>query len=106
MNFVLCVLLSETTHYYPLQSDLLNMTMYDLVFEEDQSEFYNVLLSPANTLDAMNDSDAKGLCYVAGEIFLVANAAVMTFCYGIFHLASQYCSLTCHSVSKISHFRK
>ncbi|XP_023713872.1 circadian locomoter output cycles protein kaput isoform X2 [Cryptotermes secundus] len=43
-----------------LPSDLLNMTMYDLVFEEDQSEFYNVLLSPANTLDAMNDSDAKG----------------------------------------------
>ncbi|PNF27334.1 hypothetical protein B7P43_G02767, partial [Cryptotermes secundus] len=42
-----------------LPSDLLNMTMYDLVFEEDQSEFYNVLLSPANTLDAMNDSDAK-----------------------------------------------
>jgi hypothetical protein len=34
--------------------------MYDLVFEDDQSEFYNVLLNPANTLDAIHDSDAKG----------------------------------------------
>jgi hypothetical protein len=82
------------------------MTMYDLVFEDDQSEFYNVLLSPANTLDAMNDSDAKGWCYVAGKILLVANAAVMTLCYDIFHLAFQYLSVTYHSVSIISHFRK
>lgn len=42
-----------------LPSDLLNMTMYDLVFEDDRSDFYNVLLSPANTIDAMHDSDAK-----------------------------------------------
>jgi hypothetical protein len=60
MSFVLCVFLLETVHYYPSQSDLLNMTMYDLVFEDDQSEFYNVLLSPANTVDAVHDSDAKG----------------------------------------------
>jgi hypothetical protein len=82
------------------------MTMYDLVFEDDQSEFYSVLLSPANTLDAMNNSDAKGWYYVAGEILLAANAPVMTLCYDIFHFASQYFSVTYNSVSKISHFRK
>ncbi|KAJ9600067.1 hypothetical protein L9F63_009636, partial [Diploptera punctata] len=42
-----------------LPSDLLNMTIYDLVYEDDQSELYNVLLNPASTVDAMHFSDSE-----------------------------------------------
>ncbi|XP_021914831.1 circadian locomoter output cycles protein kaput [Zootermopsis nevadensis] len=42
-----------------LPSDLLNMTMYDLVYKDDHSELYNVLLNPANTVDAIHYSDTK-----------------------------------------------
>ncbi|KDR21970.1 Circadian locomoter output cycles protein kaput [Zootermopsis nevadensis] len=47
-----------------LPSDLLNMTMYDLVYKDDHSELYNVLLNPANTVDAIHYSDTKGWCYI------------------------------------------
>jgi hypothetical protein len=42
--------------------------MYDLVYEDDQSELYNVMLSPANIVDAIYYSDTKGWSCVAGEI--------------------------------------
>jgi len=45
---------------FPPQSDLLNMTMYDLVYEDDQSELYSAMVSPANTVDTMHYSDTKG----------------------------------------------
>jgi len=42
------------------------MTMYDLVYEDDQSELYSAMLSPANTVDTMHYSDTKGwFVYVA-----------------------------------------
>jgi hypothetical protein len=44
------------------------MTMYDLVYEDDQSELYSAMLSPANTVDTMHYSDTKGWSCVAGEI--------------------------------------
>jgi hypothetical protein len=47
------------------------MRIYDLVYEDDQSELYNVLLNPANTVDAMNYSDAKGWCCIVGEVCLI-----------------------------------
>jgi hypothetical protein len=43
------------------------MTMYDLVYEDDQSELYNVMLSPANTVDAMTYSDTQGWCCVVAK---------------------------------------
>lgn len=34
--------------------------MYDLVYEDDQSELYSAMLSLANTVDTMHYSDTKG----------------------------------------------
>lgn len=55
------------------------MTMYDLVYEDDQSELYSAMLSPANTVDTMHYSDTKGWSCVAGEIWFVAVTAVGLF---------------------------
>ena len=77
---------------FPSQSDLLNMTMYDLVYEDDQSELYSAMLSPANTVDTMHYSDMKGWSCVAGEIWFVAVIAV-----GLF-------STLCHNISTTSTF--
>lgn len=33
-----------------MQSDLLNMTIYDLVYEEEQQDIYNLLLNPPKTV--------------------------------------------------------
>ena len=74
---------------FPLQSDLLNMTMYDLVYEDDQSELYSAMLTPGNTVDTMHYSDTKGWSCVAGKIWFVAVIAVRFFLY----LTSQY---ICH----------
>lgn len=62
-----------------LQSDLLNMTMYDLVYEDDQSELYNVMVSPANSVDAMHYSDTKGGFCVLAKILFVAVITVGLF---------------------------
>ena len=64
---------------FPSQSDLLNMTMYDLVYEDDQSELYSAMLSPANTVDTTNYSDMKGWSCVAGKIWFVAVITVGLF---------------------------
>jgi hypothetical protein len=61
------------------QSDLLNMTMYDLVYEDDQSELYSAMLSPASTVDTMHYSDTKGWSCVAGKIWSVAVIVVGLF---------------------------
>lgn len=42
-----------------LPSDLMNMTIYDMVYEEDQSALYNILLNPASSVDSMNYGDTK-----------------------------------------------
>uniref|UniRef100_A0A1L8DGZ4 Putative aryl-hydrocarbon receptor nuclear translocator n=1 Tax=Nyssomyia neivai TaxID=330878 RepID=A0A1L8DGZ4_9DIPT len=39
-----------------LPSDLLNMTIYDLAYEEDHSELYNVLLNPAAIADPLQNN--------------------------------------------------
>ncbi|XP_059609357.1 circadian locomoter output cycles protein kaput [Phlebotomus argentipes] len=39
-----------------LPSDLLNMTIYDLAYEEDHSELYNVLLNPAAITDPLQNN--------------------------------------------------
>jgi hypothetical protein len=44
------------------------MTIYDLVYEDDQSELYNVLLNPANTVDAMHFTDSEGKWYLKKKI--------------------------------------
>jgi hypothetical protein len=46
------------------------MSIYDLVYEDDQSELYNFLLNPANTVDAMHYSDAKGWYCIEGRNML------------------------------------
>lgn len=35
------------------QSDLLNMTVYDMVYEDDQNDLYNILLNPAAVVDPL-----------------------------------------------------
>lgn len=55
------------------------MTLYDLVYEDDQSELYSALLTPGNTVDTMHYSDTKGLSCVAGKIWFVAVIAVRFF---------------------------
>nr|CAD7264252.1 unnamed protein product [Timema shepardi] len=42
-----------------LPNDLQNMTIYDLVHEEDQSELYNVLLNPSNSAYQMHYDETK-----------------------------------------------
>ncbi|XP_063228612.1 circadian locomoter output cycles protein kaput isoform X2 [Bacillus rossius redtenbacheri] len=42
-----------------LPNDLLNMTIYDLVFEDDHSELYNILLNPSNALYSQQYGDVK-----------------------------------------------
>nr|CAD7202787.1 unnamed protein product [Timema douglasi] len=50
----------EFTHLI-LENDLQNMTIYDLVHEEDQSELYNVLLNPSSSAYLMHYDETKGL---------------------------------------------
>ncbi|GLG98841.1 Protein cycle [Gryllus bimaculatus] len=42
-----------------LPSDLMNMTIYDMVYEEDQSSLYNVFLNPSNCVDGAQYDDSK-----------------------------------------------
>ncbi|XP_068082087.1 circadian locomoter output cycles protein kaput [Anabrus simplex] len=42
-----------------LPSDLLNMTIYDMVYEDDQSALYNLLLNPASSSDPAHYSEGK-----------------------------------------------
>lgn len=42
-----------------LQSDLLNMTIYDLAYDEDHSELYNLLSNPSAVIDPMRTDLSK-----------------------------------------------
>lgn len=44
---------------FHLQSDLLNMTIYDLAYEEDHSELYNLLSNPSVVIDPMRADLSK-----------------------------------------------
>ncbi|XP_075225046.1 uncharacterized protein LOC142326432 [Lycorma delicatula] len=48
-----------------LPNDLLNMTIYDMIFDEDQSELYNMLLNPTTTVryDSNTDNQVSFLCH-------------------------------------------
>jgi hypothetical protein len=70
--------------------------MYDLVYEDDQSELYSAMLSPANAVDTMHYSDMKGWSCVAGEIWFEAVNAV-----GLFSTLHHNISTTSTFVDKI-----
>lgn len=52
-----------------LPSDLLNMTVYDMVYEDDQNDLYNILLNPAAVVDPLQtgisrENQVTFSCYI------------------------------------------
>lgn len=41
------------------QTDLINMTIYNLAFEEDHSELYNILLNPVAVVEPLQNGLAR-----------------------------------------------
>lgn len=58
---VYCV--AQTKHaekFFRSQSDLLNMTIYDLAFEDDHTELYSLLSNPSAVVDPVKNYLSKG----------------------------------------------
>ncbi|XP_050073801.1 circadian locomoter output cycles protein kaput [Anopheles maculipalpis] len=52
-----------------LPSDLLNMTVYDMVYEDDQNDLYNILLNPTTVVDPLQtgisrENQVTFSCYI------------------------------------------
>lgn len=68
----------------------MNMTIYDMVYEEDQSELYNLLVNPNSSIDTVQYNDNKGKMFID---------CIQTKCSLVFidlYLSEGQISFTCH----------